>query len=116
MDNKFYKSLIIRLVWRKTGKGVWDNLFITNINKIVVFYFTRLSAFAACYYQIYYQFWANGNFSVRFPGFLPSMQRDSISTSSRSEVSSEWLLSHFRSKKKSNKRMRVRGADGSVNS
>lgn len=59
-------------------------------------------------YQIYYQFFANGNFisrrQLRRSSRPPFPQaEDSISISSRPEVLRKWLLSHFR-RKKSNER------------
>lgn len=60
-------------------------------------------------YQIYYQFFANGNFTSTRPLAYTFRSRDSISASSQPEVLCKWLLSHFRTKKKSNERMMVAG-------
>lgn len=56
-------------------------------------------------YRIYYQFFANGNFTSTRPLTYTFRSRDSISASSQPEVLRKWLLSHFRTKKKSNERM-----------
>lgn len=55
-------------------------------------------------YRIYYQFFANGNFISTHPLAHTFRSRDSISASSQPEVLRKWLLSHFRTRKKSNKR------------